>query len=90
MVNREVNACESGESKKVRKGLKKMNQNRVSPHKGMMISVENRPSSRKRPRLEFDPNGLDPFGLDVLFGLNKDHQVESSVSKGTINEDMDP
>ncbi|KAM0050099.1 hypothetical protein Hdeb2414_s0008g00293701 [Helianthus debilis subsp. tardiflorus] len=36
-----------------------------------LISVDDRPTSRKRPRLDVDPSGLDPFGLDVLLGLHQ-------------------
>ncbi|KAL9992162.1 putative RNA-binding domain superfamily [Helianthus debilis subsp. tardiflorus] len=35
------------------------------------ISVDSRPSSKKRPRLDIDQSGLDPFGLDVLLGTHQ-------------------
>ncbi|MFS7900296.1 hypothetical protein Hanom_Chr00s104766g01805431 [Helianthus anomalus] len=39
--------------------------------KEIFLSLDSRPSSNKRARLDFDPNGLDPFGLDCLLGLNQ-------------------
>ncbi|MFS7933877.1 hypothetical protein Hanom_Chr04g00384981 [Helianthus anomalus] len=44
---------------------------RVGQMQPKLLSVDNRPSSRKRARLDLDPNGLDPFVLDVLLGLNQ-------------------
>ncbi|MFS7987212.1 hypothetical protein Hanom_Chr11g01019801 [Helianthus anomalus] len=63
--------------KKDCKRLKKGGRRHVGHTLDKMISVDNRPSSRKRPRLEVDPNGLDPFGLDVLLGL-----ANNSMHKG--------
>ncbi|MFS7975364.1 hypothetical protein Hanom_Chr10g00879701 [Helianthus anomalus] len=62
--------------------LKKGRRVKVGHVQDKMISVDTRPSSRKRPRLEVDPNGLDPFGLDALLGLynHKSQKVPNEVT----------
>ncbi|MFS7994613.1 hypothetical protein Hanom_Chr12g01108101 [Helianthus anomalus] len=73
--------------KKRSKGLKKGNRNRVGHIQDKMVSVDSRPSSRKRPRLDFDHNGLDPFGLDALLGIyNENNLKESNVGNGLSHE----
>ncbi|MFS7964689.1 hypothetical protein Hanom_Chr08g00753241 [Helianthus anomalus] len=48
-------------SKRLKKGGKKQ-----VGH--VFITVDERPKSRKRPKLDMEPNGLDPFGLDAMLG----------------------
>ncbi|MFS7944887.1 hypothetical protein Hanom_Chr06g00517541 [Helianthus anomalus] len=65
----------------------KKNKGGVGQAHDKMLSVDGRPSLRKRPRLDVDPNGLDPFGLDALLGLinninNSDHNVSKGSDKG--------
>ncbi|MFS7906123.1 hypothetical protein Hanom_Chr01g00055611 [Helianthus anomalus] len=43
-----------------------------------MLSKDERPNPPKRQRLDFDPVGLDIFGLDVLLGISKPNQVTES------------
>ncbi|MFS7922951.1 hypothetical protein Hanom_Chr03g00255101 [Helianthus anomalus] len=52
----------------------KMCKGQVKPK---MVSMDIRPSSRKRARLDVDPSGLDPFGLNVLLGLHMNDKVSS-------------
>ncbi|KAF5767451.1 putative RNA-binding domain superfamily [Helianthus annuus] len=47
--------------------FKKVGRRRMGPYKDRMVSVDDRPSSRKRPRMEIDTNGLDPFGLTFFW-----------------------
>ncbi|KAM0065069.1 hypothetical protein Hdeb2414_s0003g00110471 [Helianthus debilis subsp. tardiflorus] len=56
-------------------------------HQVKMVSVDERPTSRKRPRLDVDPKGLDPFGLNILLGINNNAQVESVQNNTTGTED---
>ncbi|MFS7944287.1 hypothetical protein Hanom_Chr06g00510321 [Helianthus anomalus] len=52
----------------------------------VMISVDNRHSSRKRPRLDVDSNGLDPFGLNALLGLNSSYGCKGLVVSNVIGD----
>ncbi|KAF5765351.1 hypothetical protein HanXRQr2_Chr15g0702771 [Helianthus annuus] len=70
--------------KKASNRTKKGGRRQMGHIKDKLISVDSRPSSRKRPRLEVDPNGLDPFGLDALLGLvNNSCLKEPNVVIGT-------
>ncbi|KAJ0575090.1 putative RNA-directed DNA polymerase [Helianthus annuus] len=60
-----------------RKFPKKCGSGRGGPSQAKLISVDNRPTSRKRPRLDVDPNGLDPFGINALLGLSHGQHIES-------------
>ncbi|MFS8017937.1 hypothetical protein Hanom_Chr15g01386211 [Helianthus anomalus] len=64
-------------------GMKSKNKNKggVGPVYHKMLSVDSRPSVRKRPRLDFDPNGLDPFGLDALLGLINNNNSDQICPK---------
>ncbi|MFS8031176.1 hypothetical protein Hanom_Chr17g01542731 [Helianthus anomalus] len=50
------------------------------------ISLDSRPSSKKRPRLDIDQSGLDPFGLDILLGM---HQNTQGDTEGNQNSNQD-
>ncbi|KAI7748391.1 hypothetical protein M8C21_013509, partial [Ambrosia artemisiifolia] len=69
---------------------KKSKKPTVEKLKPKLISVDERPNPTKRPRLDFDPNGLDLFGLDSLLGLNNQVLREGQEKEqGTIAEMAD-
>ncbi|MFS7938417.1 hypothetical protein Hanom_Chr05g00439451 [Helianthus anomalus] len=77
--------------KEGKKSKKKKDRGGMGLFQDKMLSVDSRPSLRKRPRLDFDPNGLDPFGLDALLGLINNTPVgcgdTNGVDKDTSKED---
>ncbi|MFS7968873.1 hypothetical protein Hanom_Chr09g00802601 [Helianthus anomalus] len=72
--------------KNKRKVIKKVGSGRVVTRNPKLVSVDNRPTNRKRQRLDIDPNGLDPFGLNALLGLSIGQQLETKLSK-TLDKD---
>ncbi|MFS8018789.1 hypothetical protein Hanom_Chr15g01396171 [Helianthus anomalus] len=68
---------------KSRKRTKKVGRKQMGQ---VMISVDNRPSSRKRPRMDVDTNGMDPFGLNALLGLNNSFGCKGPMVSNVIGE----
>ncbi|KAM0025897.1 hypothetical protein Hdeb2414_s0021g00580091 [Helianthus debilis subsp. tardiflorus] len=70
-------------SKKLKKGGKKQ-----VGH--VFISVDERPKTKKRPRLDMEPNGIDPFGLDAMLGLLSGNRQEgpNSLTEEFNNEEF--
>ncbi|MFS7946296.1 hypothetical protein Hanom_Chr06g00534331 [Helianthus anomalus] len=73
---------------------KKNRTGRIGPVQAKLVSVDVRPGSRKRPRLDVDPNGFDAFGLNALLGLNicQHKEFERFCDSGNVegNENSTP
>ncbi|MFS7907134.1 hypothetical protein Hanom_Chr01g00067691 [Helianthus anomalus] len=68
----------------LRKASSKCGKGRVGRSQARMVSLDSRPKSRKRPRLDVDPKGLDPFGLDALLGINERQHTEPDVNSDCL------
>ncbi|KAJ0600726.1 hypothetical protein HanIR_Chr03g0120451 [Helianthus annuus] len=87
VLERDAVVREDGPSQKNnRKVIKKVGSGRVVTRQPKLISVDDRPTTRKRPRLDIDPNGLDRFGLNALLGLSIGQQLETELNT-TLDKD---
>ena len=67
-----------------RKRFKKIKRVQVGLVQSKLLSRDERPTGLKRPRMDFDPNGLDPFGLDAILGLNVEIRDKNTDTEGDI------
>ncbi|KAJ0948257.1 hypothetical protein HanRHA438_Chr01g0025091 [Helianthus annuus] len=70
IINGPANLSENLLGQVVKKKVHISNKKSQKSFQPRMVSTDDRPNPLKRPRLDFDPTCLDPFGLDVLLGLN--------------------